>query len=130
LVGKFLLQRRAINAICLSTNASVLTAWANDVDYETVFSRQVEAHAQPGAVLWAISTSGNSPNVVSAVKTARELGVKVIGMTGEGGGKLAGHCDVLLDVPSKATPRIQEVHLVWYHYLCEALEAEVAESSK
>lgn len=123
LVGRFLRERHALNVIALGADVAVLTAWANDYDYETVFARQVEAHALPGAVLLAISTSGNSKNVLAAARTARERGMKVIALTGEGGGKLAEFADVLLDVPSRETPRIQEMHVMLYHYFCEQLEA-------
>jgi len=125
LIGRFLQDRRALNAICLSANMAALTAWANDCDYADVFARQVEAHAVPGAVLLAISTSGNSPNVVRAAETAKRLGLAVIALTGRGGGKLAPHSDVLLDVPSERVPFIQQVHICLYHYMCERIEANL-----
>lgn len=128
LVGRFLQERRACNVIALSANSSVLTAWSNDYTFETVFSRQVEAHGQAGGVLWAISTSGNSTNVIRSIEAARALGMKTIGMTGEGGGKMATLCDVLLDVPSNETPRIQELHIVLYHYICEHVEANIVDN--
>lgn len=128
LVGRFLLDRRACNVIALSANSTLLTAWSNDYTFETVFSRQVEAHGQAGGVLWAISTSGNSTNVIRSIEAARALGMKTIGMTGEGGGKMATLCDVLLDVPSKETPRIQELHVVLYHFICEHLEARIVDN--
>ncbi len=127
LVGRFLKERKAIHAISLVSNSAAMTAWANDYDYETVFARQVEAHGKKGGVLWAISTSGNSKNVVHAIHKAKELGLSVIGMTGKGGGKIKELCDVLLDVPSKDTPRIQEMHIVLYHYICEELERRYME---
>ena len=123
LVGKFLKDRRALNVRSLSVDTSVITAWANDINYETVFSRQIEAYAESGGVLWAISTSGNSRNVVLAVEKAKELGMQVIALTGEGGGVLNSmKIDVLIEVPSRLTPRIQEVHMMVYHYLCEQIE--------
>jgi D-sedoheptulose 7-phosphate isomerase len=122
LVGRFLKERKAINCICLSSNGAVLTAWANDYAFETVFARQVEAYGRGGGALLGISTSGNSLNVVRAFETARALGIATIGMTGEGGGKLADVSDVLIDVPSKHTPIIQQVHICIYHYLCEKIE--------
>ena len=122
LVGRFLVERPAYNVMALSANTSVVTAWTNDYDYETVFSRQVEAHGQSGGVVWGISTSGNSANVLRALEAARKLGMGTIGLTGTGGGKMAQVCDILLDVPSKETPRIQEMHVVVYHYLCEQVE--------
>jgi len=125
LVGRFMRDRPAYNVIALSVNTSVITAWANDYDYESVFSRQVEAHGQAGAVLWGISTSGNSSNVLRAMSIAREMGMNTIGLTGAGGGKMAALCDVLLDVPSDITPRIQEMHIVIYHFICEQIEAKL-----
>ncbi len=122
LVGRFLRERPAFNVLALSANTSVLTAWSNDYSYETVFSRQVEAHGQAGGVLWAISTSGNSPNVIRALDVARQMGMKTIGLTGAAGGNMAPLCDVLLNVPGHETPRIQEMHLVLYHFICEQIE--------
>lgn len=122
LVGRFRKERRGLNVRALSADVAVLTAWANDYSYDTVFSRQVEAYGQAGGVLWAISTSGNSRNVLAAAEAARGLGMHVLAMTGEGGGKLAPLADVLLDVPSRDTPRIQEMHVTLYHWLCEAIE--------
>jgi D-sedoheptulose 7-phosphate isomerase len=126
LVGRFLRERRGLRAICLADNAPVLTAWANDYSYETVFSRQVEAYGAAGATLLGLSTSGNSANVVAAFATARDMGLATIAMTGEGGGRLAPLADHLLAVPSRSTPLIQQAHLCLYHYLCEAVERELA----
>ncbi|MBF0393025.1 MAG: SIS domain-containing protein, partial [Alphaproteobacteria bacterium] len=126
LVGRFLLERRALKAICLADNVAVLTAWANDYDYASVFARQVEAYGEPGGVLLGLSTSGNSPNVVAAFEKARDLGMATIALTGEGGGKLAALSDHLLAVPSRSTPLIQQVHLCLYHYLCERIERRLA----
>lgn len=123
LVGKFLKERRPINAISLSANTSILTAWANDYDFESVYARQVEAHGQAEGVLIALSTSGTSKNIVHAAKTARDIGMKVVALTGDGGGTLANHSDVLLAVPSTSTPLIQQAHLCLYHYLCAEIEA-------
>jgi D-sedoheptulose 7-phosphate isomerase len=126
LVGRFLLERQALNVICLSSNPAVLTACANDGCWETVFARQVEAHGQPGAILLGISTSGTSPNVVAAFEQARALEMKTIALTGEGGGKLAPLADYLFAEPSRATPLIQQAHLCFYHYLCQQIEQEFA----
>ena len=126
LVGRFLKERTALRCVCLSDNPATLTAWANDYDYASVFSRQVEAFGGPGSVLLGISTSGNSQNVVQAAEKAKSMGMNVIGLTGQGGGKLAPFCDVLLDAPSKSTPLIQQVHICLYHYLCEMIEARMA----
>ena len=126
LVARFLRNRRALNAICLASNSAVLTAWSNDFSFEQVFARQVEAHGAPGAVLLGLSTSGNSPNVVLALEAARGMGMTTIGMTGQGGGRMAALCDHLLAVPSRFTPAIQQVHLALYHYFCAAVEEAVA----
>jgi D-sedoheptulose 7-phosphate isomerase len=125
LVGRFLKERRGFRAEALTTDTSVLTAVANDYDYRQVFARQLEAKARPGDVAIALSTSGSSPNVVLAVRRARRMGLKTVALTGQGGGKLAGLCDVLLDVPSRLSPRIQEAHAVIYHTLCEMVEQEL-----
>lgn len=127
LVGRFLKERRAINAICLSSNSAILTAWANDYCYEDIFVRQIEAHGRLGGVLIAISTSGNSENVVRAAQKAREMGLSVVSLTGEGGGKLAGLSDILLAAPSRSTPLIQQVHICVYHHLCAQIEAQLSD---
>lgn len=124
LVGKFFKERRALNVRALTVDTSMITAWANDVAYDTIFSRQVEAYAQPAGILLTISTSGNSRNVVFAARKAKELEMRVIALTGMGGGVLSQLADVLLSVPSKSTPRIQEMHMMIYHYLCERVEAQ------
>ena len=123
LVGRFREERRALPAIALTADTALLTALGNDYGYQRVFARQVEALARRGDVLLAFSTSGNSPNVVDAAQTARRLGCTVIGFTGAGGGKLAGHVDVLLRAPSSTVARIQEIHTLCIHVLCEALDA-------
>jgi D-sedoheptulose 7-phosphate isomerase len=127
LVGRFFQERRALPAIALNTDPAVLTSCSNDYGYESVFSRQVEALAKPGDVVWGISTSGNSRNVVAALKTARELGARTIALTGLGGGAMAQYADVLLAAPLVVTPRIQEVHVVTYHIVCEAVEAALCD---
>lgn len=127
LVGRFLRERRALKAICLSSNSAVLTAWTNDYSYETVFSRQVEAYGEPGGVLVGLSTSGNSQNVVCAMETARKIGMKTIGFTGQGGGKMGPLSDVLIEVPSQSTPLIQQAHICLYHYFCEEIESAIAD---
>jgi D-sedoheptulose 7-phosphate isomerase len=127
LVGRFLKERKAYNVIALPANAAVLTAWGNDYGFDTVFSRQVEAHGGPGAVLLAISTSGNSPSILAAAEQARMMGMTVISMTGDTGGKLAPLSDILLNVPSASTPIIQQGHLCLYHHLCEVVEARLCE---
>jgi D-sedoheptulose 7-phosphate isomerase len=129
LVGRFLRNRRALPAICLSANAATLTACGNDFGFDTVFSRQVEAYGRPGGVLLGLSTSGNSPNIVAAMETARRIGMFTIGLTGEGGGRLAGLCDHLLAVPSRFTPAIQQAHLCLYHHYCSAIEAAITDGA-
>lgn len=126
LVGRFLMERRALNCVCLSSNPAVLTALANDYGYEVVFARQVEAYGRPGGVLLGISTSGNSANVVRAFEAARGIGMATVALTGEGGGRLAALSDILIAVPSRHTPDIQQVHLCLYHYICERLETDLA----
>lgn len=127
LVGRFLKERKALNCICLSSNPSVLTAWSNDYSYDTVFSRQTEAYGAPGGIIIGISTSGNSGNVVDAFRVAKDIGMTTIGLTGEGGGKMAELTDILIDVPSRSTPMIQQVHICLYHHICEQVEARLAD---
>jgi D-sedoheptulose 7-phosphate isomerase len=128
LVGRFLEERRAWKAICLSANPAVLTAWSNDYSFATAMARQVEAYGEPGAVLLGISTSGNSENILAAFQRAREMGMVTIALTGEGGGKMAAWVDWLLAVPSRHTPLIQQVHVCIYHYLCQKIERRMMES--
>ncbi|HUS46968.1 MAG TPA: SIS domain-containing protein [Phycisphaerae bacterium] len=128
LVGRFLAERRPFKAEALSTDTSVLTALANDYGYESIFARQIEAKGGAGDVAVALSTSGNSPSVVAGLAKARELGMKTIALTGAGGGKCAKFADVLLDVPARSSPRIQEAHAVIYHILCELVEREAAKA--
>jgi D-sedoheptulose 7-phosphate isomerase len=125
LVGRFAADRRPLPAIALTTNQAVLTAWSNDRSFDDVFARQVEALGVAGDVAWGISTSGTSANVVNAMRRARALGLRTIGLTGQDGGALADLSDVLLAVPLIETARIQEVHLVTYHAICAALEERV-----
>jgi D-sedoheptulose 7-phosphate isomerase len=115
--------RSPMAAVALTTNSSLLTAQANDLGFDTVFSRQIASLGRRGDVLVAISTSGNSPNILEGVAAARRIGIKVLGLTGCGGGKLAGICDVAVVVPSEDVPRIQEVHIAVGHLICEFAEA-------
>jgi D-sedoheptulose 7-phosphate isomerase len=128
-VGRFRLERRALPSIALTTNTSALTAIANDYGYEQVFSRQLEALAKPNDIVFGISTSGNSPNVVRAMEAARALGVYTVGLTGRSGGKLKECVDVLLNVSSDQTPRIQEAHILLAHIYCDLVERLWVESS-
>jgi D-sedoheptulose 7-phosphate isomerase len=128
LVGRFLLERRALKAEALSTNTSILTCLGNDYSFECIFTRQLEANARPGDLAVGFTTSGNSANVVAGLKYAREHFLKTIAFTGEGGGQCAEYADVLIDIPSKVTARVQEAGQVVYHILCELVEAELAHS--
>ncbi len=121
-VGRFLLERRALPAIALTTDTSILTAVGNDYGYDEVFKRQVDALAVPGDVVIGISTSGNSLNVEKALQAAREKGCKIIGLLGRDGGRIAALCDIALTVPVQQTPRIQEAHLLIIHILCDLVE--------
>ena len=125
LVGRFEREREELAAIALTTDSSILTAVANDYSFDEVFSRQVRGLGKSGDVLFAISTSGNSKNVVAAIEAAHLKGMHVVGMTGRDGGKIARLMiagDVLLNVDSQVTTRIQEVHLLILHCLCDAID--------
>lgn len=128
-VGRFESERRALPSVALTTDTSALTALANDYSFERVFARQVEALAVSGDCLVAISTSGNSPNVLAAVMAARSAGCKVIGLTGRSGKKLAGLCDTCILVPSTRTARIQEAHITIAHIWCEIIDAAIAQQN-
>lgn len=117
-------DRPALASVALTTDTSFLTAWANDTGYESVFSRQIQGLGKPGDVLVAISTSGNSGNVLSAIQTAGKLGLSIIGLTGEKGGKMAPQCTVCIRIPSRDTQRIQEGHILSGHLLCEWVEKQ------
>lgn len=125
-VGRFQKERKAWPAIALTTDTSALTALGNDYSFDIVFSRQLQALAQKGDVLIAISTSGNSRNVVAAVKEARAMGVSTVAVTGGQGGSLAGLCDIAIIAASSKTARIQESHLVIFHTICELAENALA----
>jgi len=127
LLGRFRAVRKPLPAIALVSDAATMTAVGNDFGYEHVFARQVEALLQPGDVLWALSTSGNSPNILAAAQVARRKGNTVIGFTGRTGGKLAELCTYILKVPHDESDRIQEGHVLAYHYICERVEAEAVD---
>lgn len=124
LVGRFEVERRGLPAIALTTDSSALTAIGNDYGFERVFSRQVEALAGEKDLLIGISTSGNSQNVFVALQKARELGCGTVGLTGRDGGRIAAEVDCSLVVPAQRTARIQEMHLLIIHVLCELIDAE------
>ena len=123
LVGRFARDREPFPAIALTTDTSILTAVSNDYGFDQVFARQIRALSRPADVVIAISTSGRSPNVLAAVKGARTLGLKTIGLTGGDGGRLVRLVDIALVVPSTNTARIQECHIALGHILCETAEA-------
>ena len=123
LVGRYLVDRPPLNAHALTVNSSNFTALVNDYPPDEVFERQVRAHVRAGDLFVAISTSGNSPNILRAAAAARGAGARVVGVTGRGGGKLAPLCDAAFVAPSKDTPRIQEAHLLFGHCFCELIEA-------
>lgn len=125
LVSRFAYDRPGLPAFALTTDTSVLTAIGNDYGYERLFARQVEAVANAGDVFFGISTSGRSPNVLSALRAARGKGLITIGMTGRGGGEMPELCDYLLRVPSDTTPRIQEGHIAMGHAICQIIEAQL-----
>lgn len=121
-VSRFMFDRNPLPAVALTTDTSILTAIANDYGYEQAFSRQVQGLAKAGDVLFAYSTSGNSPNIVKALQVARELRVATVGLTGASEGRMTPFCDQLLQVPSSCVPRIQEGHLLIGHTICELVE--------
>ncbi len=125
LSGRFYYDRPPLNAEALHVNTSYLTAVANDYSYDMIYARMLQASARRGDVLVGISTSGNSANILKAFETAKNIGVKTIAMTGEKGGAMANVCDILLNVPSQCTPRIQESHIMIGHIICEIIEAEI-----
>lgn len=122
LSGRFYLNRAPLYAEALHVNSSYVTAVANDFGYEEVYARMVEACGRPGDVLVAISTSGNSANIIRAIDRAKQLGMVVVGMTGATGGKMADLCDLVVNIPSEDTPRIQESHILVGHIICELVE--------
>jgi D-sedoheptulose 7-phosphate isomerase len=125
LVSRFNFDRPGLAAIALTTDSSILTAVGNDYGYDYVFARQVEAIGRAGDVLFAISTSGRSGNILRAIQAAREGGMRVIGLTGAGGGEMSALCDVWLRVPSAETPKIQEGHEFLGHMICGLIEQEI-----
>ena len=122
IVGRFKMERRALPAVALTTDTSILTAIGNDYGFESIFSRQVEALAAPGDVVIGLSTSGNSPNILKALNAAREQGCRTIGLLGKDGGSIKAACDLALVVPSTDTPRIQEGHITIIHIVCDLVE--------
>jgi len=124
LIGKFYFNRRSLPAVSLTVNTSIITAIGNDFGFDKVFARQLEGIGKAGDVLIGLSTSGNSENVVEAFRLAKELGISTIAFTGESGGILRDLADILINVPSRDTPRIQEAHIMVGHIICELVEKE------
>ncbi len=122
LSGRYKKERKGVAGLALTTDTSALTAIANDYAFENVFARQVEALAKEGDLIIGISTSGNSDNVIRAFQKGKEMGCKTIGLTGKGGGKFNGQCDLNVIVPSDDTPRIQEMHILIGHIICQAID--------
>lgn len=129
-VGRFEDERTALPAIALTTDTSALTALGNDYGFEKIFARQIEAFARPGDILIALSTSGNSPNIISAVMSAQKIGCNIIGLTGAKGKKLASLCDRCILVPSERTSRIQEAHITIGHLWCELIDWKIKNKKK
>ncbi|ABZ83425.1 phosphoheptose isomerase [Heliomicrobium modesticaldum Ice1] len=129
MVGRFLKERKPFRFVALTTNTSILTCIGNDYAFDKVFERQVEASVRPGDVLFAISTSGNSENIILALQKARDMGCITIGLAGLTGGRMAELCDVLIRVPSVLTPRIQECHIFIIHVLSELIEQYLYQNS-
>lgn len=122
LAGKFYLDREPLPAEALHTNTSYLTAVSNDYSFDNVYSRLVRSNGSKNDALIAISTSGNSTNIINALKTARNIGLITIGLTGQSESKMKGYCDHIIEVPSNDTPRIQEAHILIGHIICELVE--------
>ncbi len=122
LMGRFLKDRRPLPAVALTVDTSALTAIANDYAYADVFARQLSGIGRPGDVLVAISTSGNSANVLAALERAREMGIAAIGLTGADGGRMPGHCEACIRVPATRTDHVQEMHIAVGHVLCGLIE--------
>ena len=126
LTGRYKTERKGLAGIALTTDTSVLTAIGNDYGYDRIFDRQVESLATKGDLLIGISTSGNSKNIVNALKVGQKLGCKTLGLTGYDGGAINKYCDVSLIVPSNETPRIQEMHILFGHIFCEIIDNELS----
>jgi len=125
LVSRFYYDRPAMRSVALNADTAILTAIGNDYGYDRSLARPLEALARPGDVLVALSTSGQSANILTALSSARSLGIRTIGLTGRDGGKMPPLCDIELRVPSDSTPRIQEAHLIIGHLLCQGIEAAI-----
>mgnify|MGYP001178196265 CR=1 FL=1 len=129
LINRFLLDRGPLPAVALTTDTSVITSVANDYGFNEVFSKQVAALVSEGDIAWGLSTSGTSPNVVTALRLAREMGAVTVGFTGKTGGDMKQHCDYCICVPSNFTPWVQETHIVMAHAVCDIIERTIFEGS-
>ena len=125
LSGRFYLDRQPLFAEALNINASFMTAVSNDYHFDEIYARMLKASGRKGDLLFALSTSGNSPNIIKAAQTASDLAITVVGMTGSSGGKLKSYTDFLINVPSTDTPRIQECHMLIGHIICELVESKL-----
>jgi D-sedoheptulose 7-phosphate isomerase len=125
-VNRYLKVRDALPAIALTTDTSILTSIGNDSSFEDIFSRQIEALGKKGDVAWGLSTSGRSKNIIKALRTAKSLGLKTIGFTGRDAGEIEKIVDCNINVPSRSTPRIQEVHITIGHIICELIEDKLS----
>ena len=125
LSGRFYIDRRPLYAEALHVNSSFMTAVANDYGYEETYARMVEATGRKGDILLGLSTSGDSSNVIKAIQKARRIGMKTVGFTGENGGRMNNSCDIVIHIPSKDTPRIQEAHILIGHIVCQLVEEEL-----
>ena len=129
-ISKFLFERSPLPGISLTGDASVITSISNDIGFEFVFSRQIEGLGKEGDIAFAISTSGNSLNVIEGLKKAKEIGLKTIGFTGLTGGKMKNYCDHIIKIPSNSVPRIQESHILIIHLICQIVENGIFKNDK
>ena len=125
LVSRLNYDRPGLAGIALTTDTSALTAIGNDYGFDYIFARQIEAIGQEGDVFFALSTSGNSPNILSAIEAARKKNIKIVGMSGESGGKMVQLCDIIIKIPSHKTPHIQECHIMLGHIICQIIEDSI-----
>ncbi len=125
LVGRFELERKSLPAIALTTNSSIISAIGNDYGFERIFEKQIESLVDNKDIVIGISTSGNSENVIKGLLKAREKGAKTVGFTGKGGGKMKDIVDILFNVPSESTPRVQEAHITIGHIICGIVESKI-----
>ena len=125
LVSRFYLERKALSAIALTTDTSIITAIGNDYGFDDIFARQIEANGNKGDIFLAISTSGNSKNIIKAIKQAKKQNIIVVGLTGAKESKMDKLCDITIKVPSKITPRVQEIHILIGHLICDIVEREM-----